>query len=65
MDLLEEQETVGSISSDVFSASSEISLSKETDSLVVCPSDDGADAASVKQGNVFQETCQKNPVSIE
>lgn len=51
MDLLEEQETVGSISSDAFSAS-EISLSKETDSLVVCPSDDGADAASVKQGNV-------------
>lgn len=52
MDLLEKQETVGSIGSDAFSASSEISLSKETDSLVVCPSDDGADAASVKQGNV-------------
>lgn len=62
MDLLEEQETVGSISSDAFSASSEISLSKETDSLVVCPSDDGADAASVKQAS---EVCKDCSPSVE
>lgn len=51
MDLSEEQETLGGIGSEAFSASSEI-LTEETDSLMACPSDDCADVdvTSGKQG---------------
>lgn len=54
MDLPEEQETLGSISSEAFSASSEI-LSEESDALLACPSDDCGDmnVSPVKQGSVL------------
>ena len=53
MDLSEEQETLGSISSEAFSASSEI-LSEEGHSLMTCPADSctDVDVSSVKQGSV-------------
>ena len=53
MDLSEEKETLGSISSEAFSASSEI-LSEETDPLMTCPTDDCADldVSCAKQGSV-------------
>ena len=54
MDLAEEQETLESISSEAFSASSEI-LSEETDALLACPSGDCGDinVTPVKQGSVL------------
>lgn len=53
MDLSEEQETLGGISSEAFSASSEI-LSEERHSLMTCPTHNctGVHVSSVKQGSV-------------
>ena len=55
MDLPEEQETLGSISSEAFSVSSEI-LSEESDALLACPSDDCGDmnVSPMKQGSVLR-----------